>query len=64
MDDIYFMKCAMNEALKAFKIGDVPIGCVIVKDNKIISTYMFRPFIVFLLGYFIVFFQKKIFHLR
>lgn len=38
MDDIYFMKCAMNEALKAFKIGDVPIGCVIVKDNKIIST--------------------------
>lgn len=33
----------------------IPFIC---KDNKIISTYMFRPFIVFLLGYFIVFFQK------
>lgn len=27
----------MNEAKKAFKKGEVPIGCTIVKDNRIIS---------------------------
>ena len=36
MDDKY-MKIAYNEALKAYKKGDVPIGCIIVKDDKIIS---------------------------
>lgn len=30
----------------------------IIKDEKRLSSYMFRPFIVFLMGYFIVFFQK------
>lgn len=37
MNDIYFMKKALNEAKKAYLEEEVPIGCVIVKDNKIIS---------------------------
>jgi len=32
-----FMKKAMHEAGKAAAIGEVPIGCVIVKDGKIIA---------------------------
>lgn len=37
MNDIYFMKYALKEAEKAFKKGEVPVGCVIVKNNKIIA---------------------------
>ena len=36
-NDEYFMKEAIKEAKKALLINEVPIGCVIVKDNKIIS---------------------------
>ena len=32
-----YMKIALNEAEKAYKNGDVPVGAVIVKNNKIIS---------------------------
>lgn len=32
-----YMLEALKEADKAFKLGEVPIGAVIVKDNKIIS---------------------------
>ena len=32
-----YMIEALKEANKAFSIDEVPIGCVIVKDNKIIS---------------------------
>ena len=32
-----YMREAYNEALKAYKKNEVPIGCVIVKDNKIIA---------------------------
>ena len=32
-----YMIEALKEANKAFSINEVPIGCVIVKDNKIIS---------------------------
>lgn len=32
-----YMMLAINEAKKAYKKNDVPIGCVIVKDGKIIS---------------------------
>lgn len=35
-DENYMMQ-AMKEALKAEKIDEVPIGCVIVKDDKIIA---------------------------
>ncbi len=37
MDDIKFMNIALNEAKKAFKSNDIPVGAVIVKNNKIIS---------------------------
>ena len=37
MLDIDYMKEALMEANKAFKKGEIPIGCVIVKDNKIIA---------------------------
>lgn len=33
----HFMKIALNEAKKAYKINEVPVGAVIVKDNKVIS---------------------------
>ena len=32
-----FMKAALKEAIKAQDIDEVPIGCVIVKDGKIIA---------------------------
>ena len=35
--DEYFMQEALIEAKKALGRGDVPVGCVIVKDGKIIS---------------------------
>lgn len=35
--DIYFMKAAIAQAQKAAGIDEVPIGCVIVKDDKIIA---------------------------
>ena len=33
----YFMNLAVEEAKKAFKNNEVPVGAVIVKDNKVIS---------------------------
>ncbi|MTI68415.1 MAG: nucleoside deaminase [Firmicutes bacterium] len=36
--DEYFMKLALNEAFRAYDIFEVPVGAVIVKDNKIIAT--------------------------
>ena len=35
--DEKFMRAALNEAKKAYKIGDVPIGCVIVSGGRIIA---------------------------
>lgn len=32
-----FMKAALKEAKKAYSIDEVPIGCVIVQDEKIIA---------------------------
>ena len=37
MDDIYFMKKAINQALVAKKYGEVPVGAVVVTDGKVIS---------------------------
>ena len=37
-DDKYFMEMAIEEAEKAIPNGDVPIGCVLVKDGKVISS--------------------------
>lgn len=36
-DDEKFMKAAYKEALKAYALGEVPIGCVIVSDGRIIG---------------------------
>ncbi|MDP5157796.1 MAG: nucleoside deaminase [Flaviramulus sp.] len=36
-DDIYFMKKAIQEAELAFEKGEIPVGAVIVIDNKIIA---------------------------
>ena len=32
-----YMMLAINEAKKAYKKNEVPIGCVIIKDGRIIS---------------------------
>lgn len=37
MNDIKFMKIAIAEAKKAALEGEVPIGAVLVKDNKVIA---------------------------
>lgn len=34
----YYMKMALREAKKAYKLGEVPIGCVIVYQDKIIGS--------------------------
>lgn len=33
----YYMDEAIKEAMKAYKLGEVPVGCVIVVDDKIIA---------------------------
>ncbi len=37
LDDTFFMREAIKEARKAFDEDEVPVGCVIVKDRKIIA---------------------------
>ena len=37
MNDVYFMKKALAQAKRAYDIGEVPVGAVIVKDGKIIA---------------------------
>lgn len=36
--DEYFMNLAFNEALIAYDLGEVPVGCVIVSDNVVIAA--------------------------
>ncbi|WP_026678690.1 tRNA adenosine(34) deaminase TadA [Fictibacillus gelatini] len=36
--DQMYMRLAINEAIKAREIGEVPIGAIIVKDDEVIST--------------------------
>ncbi|MFV0564979.1 MAG: nucleoside deaminase [Flavobacteriaceae bacterium] len=36
-NDAYFMKKAMQEAVLAFEKGEIPVGAVIVIDNRIIA---------------------------
>ncbi len=35
--DEYFMREALKEAVKAFDIGEVPVGAIVVCNNKIIA---------------------------
>jgi len=37
LDDAYWMKLALAEASRALKEGEVPVGAVIVQDDKIIG---------------------------
>ena len=37
ISDEKFMQEALKEAKKAFELGEVPVGCVIVKNNEIIA---------------------------
>jgi tRNA(adenine34) deaminase len=37
MTDEFYMKEALREAKKAFEAGEVPIGCIIVHNEKIIA---------------------------
>ena len=43
MDDKYFMEIALSEARRALKKDEVPIGAVIVIENKIISKGHNQP---------------------
>ena len=36
--DEYFMAIAMEEARKAYELGEIPIGAILVKDNTIIRA--------------------------
>ena len=36
-DNNYYMKLALKEAKKAYELNEVPIGCIIVKEGKVIS---------------------------
>ncbi|MFZ2196366.1 MAG: tRNA adenosine(34) deaminase TadA [Thermodesulfovibrionales bacterium] len=36
--DIYFMRLALKEASLAFQKGEVPVGAIISKDGKVISS--------------------------
>ena len=42
-EDEKYMKEALKEAMKGYKIGEVPIGCVIVYEGKIIGRGYNRP---------------------
>ena len=37
VDDTYFMRRALQEAEEAFRKGEIPVGAVIVIDNRIIA---------------------------
>ena len=36
-DDFYYMNEALKEAYKAYRADEVPVGCVIVHNGKIIA---------------------------
>ncbi len=37
MDDLHFMRIALEEAQKAARKGEVPVGAVIVRDEEVLS---------------------------
>lgn len=37
IEDVKYMKAAIAQAMKAYRLGEVPIGCVIVYEGKIIG---------------------------
>jgi len=43
LKDQEFMRDAINEAKKAFKMGEVPVGAVLVNNGKIVSRGYNKP---------------------
>src|SRR6266480_3215216 len=37
MDDVYFMQQALKEAQRAYEEGEVPVGAVVVMNEKVIA---------------------------
>ena len=37
-DDNYYMGLALEEARKAYDIGEIPIGAVLIVDNEVIAS--------------------------
>ena len=37
LDDVRFMRLALVEAKKAYEMGEIPVGCIIVADNQIVG---------------------------
>ncbi len=42
-DDLYFMKLALEEAEKADRLDEVPIGAILVQDGKLIARGHNQP---------------------
>jgi len=38
MDDVRFMRAALEEAARAAQLGEVPVGAVVVVDGRIVGT--------------------------
>ena len=36
-DDVRYMQMALAEAQKAYEMGEIPVGCIIVADNQIVG---------------------------
>ena len=36
-DDVRYMQMALAEAQKAYDMGEIPVGCIIVADNQIVG---------------------------
>lgn len=36
-DDAYFMRQALEEAKKAYELGEIPVGAVVVAQNRVIA---------------------------
>ena len=38
MDDEFFMSKALEEAEQALRVGEFPVGCILVYDNRVLVT--------------------------
>ena len=36
-DDVRYMQMALAEAQKAYDMGEIPVGCIVVADNQIVG---------------------------
>lgn len=42
-DDAVFMRLALDQALNAWALGEVPVGAVVVKDGQVVATGFNQP---------------------